>query len=58
MLVSDGWDFVRIYGIASLGQWQQYRERMRTAPRVAEMDGLVAARKTIILKRDARLSVR
>ena len=58
MLVSDGWDFVRIYGIRSLGQWQQYRERMRTAPRVAEMDALIAARKTIILKRDARLSVR
>ncbi len=58
MLVSDGWDFVRIYGITSLGQWQQYRERMRTAPRVAELDGLIAARKTIILKRDARLSVR
>jgi hypothetical protein len=58
MLVSDGWDFVRIYGIRSLGQWQQYRERIRTAPRAAEMDGLIAARKTIILKRDARLSVR
>lgn len=58
MLVSDGWDFLRIYGITSLGQWQQYRERMRTAPRVAELDALIAARKTIILKRDARLSVR
>ncbi len=58
MLVSDGWDFVRIYGITSLGAWQLYRERMRTASRVCELDGLIAARKTIILKRDARLSVR
>jgi hypothetical protein len=58
MLVSDGFDFVRIYGIRSLGEWQRYRERMRTAPQVAALDNLVAMRKTIILRRDARLSVR
>ena len=58
MLVSDGWDFVRIHGLRSLKQWQQYRERMRTASRAVELDRLVAARKTIILTRDTRLSVR
>lgn len=58
MLVSDGFDFVRIYGISSLGDWQRYRERMRTAPHGAELDGIIASRKTIILRRDARLSVR
>ena len=58
MLVSDGWDFVRIYGIRSLGEWQRYRERMRNSPRGAELDAMISARKTIILRRDARLSVR
>jgi hypothetical protein len=58
MLISDGWDFVRIYGIRSLGEWQRYRERMRNSPRGAELDAMISARKTIILRRDARLSVR
>lgn len=58
MLVSDGWDFVRIYGIRSLGDWHRYRERMRNSPHGSELDAMISARKTIILKRDARLSVR
>ena len=58
MLVSDGWDFVRIYGMRSLGDWQRYRERMRNSSRGAELDAMISARKTIILRRDARLSVR
>ena len=58
MLISDGWDFVRIYGIRSLGDWQRYRERMRNSSRGAELDSMISARKTIILRRDARLSVR
>ena len=58
MLVSDGYDFVRIYGIRSLGDWQRYRERIRSSPQMAGMDALIASRKTIILRRDARLSVR
>jgi hypothetical protein len=56
--VSDGFDSIRIYGIQSLGDWQRYRERLREAPQVAELDALIAQRKTIILRRDARLSVR
>lgn len=58
MLVSDGWDFVRIFGIRSLGDWQRYRERMFNSPRGAELDALITARKTIIVRRDSRLSVR
>ena len=58
MLVSDGYDFLRIYGIRSLGDWQRYRERIRSSPQVGGMDALIASRKTIILRRDARLSVR
>ena len=58
MLVSDGWDFVRIYGMHSLSEWQRYRERMRNSPHGNEMDSMISARKTIIVRRDARLSVR
>ena len=58
ILVGDGWDFVRIYGIRSLGEWQRYRERMRNSPRGAELDAMITARKTLILRRDSRLSVR
>ena len=58
MLISDGWDFVRIYGLRSLGDWQRYRERMRNSSRGAELDAMISARKTIVVRRDARLSVR
>ncbi len=58
MLVSDGWDIVRIFGIGSLGDWQRYRERMREAPFAGEFDRLISARKTIILRQDSSLSVR
>ena len=58
MLVSDSWDFVRIHGIRSLGEWQRYRERMRNSPHGLELDAMISARKTIIVKRDSRLSVR
>jgi len=58
MLVSDGWDFVRIYGIRSLGDWQRSREQVRNSPYGTALDGMIAARKTLILRRDARMSVR
>jgi len=51
MLVSDGWDFVRIHGIGSLADWQQYLEQIRDSPHGGEMDGMIAARKTLILRR-------
>ncbi len=58
MLVSDGWDFVRIHGIRSLADWQRYREQLRGAPMGPQMEGMITARKTLILRRDPRLSVR
>lgn len=58
MLVSDGWDFVRIHGIRSLADWQRYREQLRTAPAGAQLEAMITARKTLILRRDSRLSVR
>jgi hypothetical protein len=58
MLVSDGWDYVRIFGIRSLGDWHRYQQQVRGAAFSQELRGLVAARKTLILRGDARLSVR
>lgn len=56
MLVSDGWDYLRIFGIRSLGDWHRYQQHMHAAS--PEFTAHVAARKTLILKQDARLSVR
>jgi hypothetical protein len=58
MLVSDGWDFVRIHGIRSLADWQRYRAQLTAAPSGPLLDSMIAARKTLILRRDGRLSVR
>ena len=58
MLVADGWDYVRIFGIRSLGDWHQYARLMRGATFNVEANAVVAARKTIILRQDSRLSVR
>jgi hypothetical protein len=58
MLVSDGWDFLRIHHMRSLGDWQRYLTYQRVQ---ATRDGplrLITARKAIILKQDGRLSVR
>ena len=58
MLISDGWDYLRIYGVRSLGSWHRYLQQMRTAPFQQELGSLVAARKTLVLRREARLSIR
>jgi hypothetical protein len=58
MLVADGWDFVRIFSVRSLGDWHRYAMRMRVATFGKELNAMVAARKTIILRQDPRLSVR
>ncbi len=58
LLVSDGWDFLRIHHMRSLGDWQRYRLHTRTQTTRLSSYALVGARKVIILKQDARLSVR
>ncbi len=58
MLVADGWDYVRVFGIQNLGDWQRYQDRVRTAGFNKSYSGLIAARKTMILRLDPRLSVR
>jgi hypothetical protein len=58
MLVSDGWDYLRIFGITSLGDWHRYTREAGKPGSPFAANALVAARKTIILRRDGRLSVR
>lgn len=58
VLLSDGWDVVRIFGIRNLGDWHAYQRILRAMPQADLWDATIAARKTIILRQDSRLSVR
>ena len=58
LLVSDGWDFVRFYGVNSLGAWHDYRSHLRSRGATTSSDRLVAARKTIIVRPQRALAVR
>ncbi|MDP1571963.1 MAG: hypothetical protein Q8L86_18350 [Vicinamibacterales bacterium] len=58
VLVGDGWDYVRIFGVASLGAWHDALQRTRTAEFQQALAPVVMARKTIILRREPRLSLR
>ena len=58
MLVSDGWDYLRIFGVRSLGDWQHYLQATRGASFQRELSSLVVTRKTLLLRLDPRLSVR
>lgn len=58
VLVGDGWDVVRIFGIRTLGDWHSYQRVLRSLPQADAWDATIAARKTIILRQDSRLSVR
>lgn len=54
MLVADGWDYLRVFGVRSLGEWHTYRQRTRQHP----MEGTLTARKTIIVREMPALAVR
>jgi hypothetical protein len=54
LLVSDGWDYLRIFGLASLADWERYRLATRQGP----ADALVAARRTIIVRGVPAIAVR
>ena len=58
MLVSDGWDYLRIIGVGSLGQWQHYITRLRSTPLGRALEPMIAARKTIIVRGVPPLAVR
>ncbi len=57
-LVSDGWDCIRFISIASLGDWQRYREALDKAGAWDAIDRLVLARKTTIVLQAPTVSVR
>ena len=58
MLVSDGWDYLRIFGVRSLGDWHRYQLELRAAPFHDDLQGRIAARKTIIVRELPDLAVR
>ncbi len=58
LLVSDGWDFLRIHHMRSLADWQRYRDVQRLGPAGEAMQSMISARKAVILRLEPRLSVR
>jgi hypothetical protein len=57
-LLADGFDYFRIVGISSLGDWHRYVEALRTAPFAGEVDGWTAESSQVILAPVRELSVR
>ena len=57
-LVADGWDYLRIHTVSSLAEIEAWREAERTAPFAAALGALVAARRVIVVRRDAAFDVR
>jgi hypothetical protein len=58
LIVSDGWDYLRIHGIRRLADWQAAVTAARGAAFQSSLEPLVTSRKVIILRVDPRLSVR
>lgn len=50
LLVSDGWDYLRIFGIGSLGDWHRYLTELRGTEAAVAVSSRVAARKTILVR--------
>jgi len=57
-LLADGFEYLRILGISSLGDWQRYLESVRTAPFAPEIDEWTAESSQGILAPVRELSVR
>lgn len=58
VLVGDGWDYVRIFGIRTLADWHRYQRFALGPMMLPQFVRTIAARKTIILRHDPQLSVR
>ena len=58
VIVGDGWDYLRIFGMPSLGAWHEYVRRTREADFQQALAPIVVSRKTLILRREPRLSIR
>jgi hypothetical protein len=58
LMLSDGWDYLRIVRLGTLADWQAYQQALARAGVSEELDRLVAARKTILVRQLPALSVR
>jgi hypothetical protein len=58
LLVSDGWDYLRISRVASLGDWHAHQRALDADGTRNALDRVIAARKTIILRQVPALDVR
>ena len=57
-LVADGWDYLRTYAVRDLAAWQAYGAARARQPATFQVQRLITARKTIILREIADLRVR
>ena len=57
-LLSIGWDYMRIIGISTLGDWHRYVRERRSQTFWSELEGVVTQSKEIILAPLPELSVR
>lgn len=58
LLVSDGWDYLRLHAVRTLADWHNYQRAVWDAPAAARNAALVSARKVIIVRRDTTIGVR
>ena len=57
-LVSDGWDYLRTYAVRDLAAWQAYNAARARNPATYQVQRMVSARKTMILREIPDLRVR
>lgn len=57
-LLSMGWDYTRIIGISTLGDWHRYVRQRRSQAFWSDLEGVVTQSKEIILAPLPELSVR
>ena len=57
-LVSDGWDYLRTYAVRDLAAWQAYSTARARNPATYQVQRMVSAKKTMILREIPDLRVR
>jgi hypothetical protein len=57
-LVSDGFSFLRVLGLSSLGDWHRYRSEAEKQPFARELEASLAAERVLLLAPLRELSVR
>jgi hypothetical protein len=57
-LVSDGFSFLRVFGLSSLGDWHRYRGEAEKQPFARELEASIAAERVLLVAPLHELSVR